>query len=199
MPKYKVVLFDVDGVLLKPPMYFSHHYAEESGLDKNKFDEFFAKYARNAAKGETDYKTLIEANNDIWQWDKTAEELLDKWFAYENQPISELLELIKDLKKQGIKVFLASDQDKYRGKYLNEVVFKDMLDGAFFSSALGYVKIEPEFFIKVMAELQKHLPDLKPRQIVFFDDSPENIEVAKSQGISAFLYKSPAHVKKILS
>ena len=199
MSKYRVVLFDVDGVLLlKPPRLFSHAYAEERGLDKRKFDDFFAKHARDASRGKTDYKILIEANNDVWQWDRDIEELFDKWFSYENHPVSELLELIKELQQKGIKVFLATDQDKYRGKYLSEVLFKDIFDGAFISSTLGYVKVDSEFFVKAIEELRKEIKGLKPKEIVFFDDSPENISVAKKQGISAFLYKSPQHVEKIL-
>lgn len=199
MSEHKVVLFDVDGVLLKPPMFFSHSYAEERGLDKTKFDEFFAKNARDAARGTTDYKALIEANPDVWQWDGTTEELLDKWFSYENHPVKELFALIADLKKREIPVYLATDQDRYRGKYLLDIMFKDMFDGAFISSSIGHVKVEPEFFVKVLADLTQTDTELKPSEVAFFDDSQQNIDVARVQGIDAYLYESPEHVKKILN
>ena len=190
MNKFKVVLFDVDGVLLKPPQFFSHAYAQEKGLDRQKFDDFFAKNARDAARGTTDYKILIEANNDVWQWNGPIEELFDKWFSYENHPVTELFELINKLKKRKLKVYLATDQDKYRGKYLSEILFEGIFDGAFISSTLGHVKVEPEFFLKALAELRRGDKGLKPEQVVFFDDSLANIKVAKSRDLCLPIPKS---------
>jgi putative hydrolase of the HAD superfamily len=197
MSKFKVLLLDVDGVLLHPPQFFSHAYAEERGLDKERFDKFFAQYAEDVAKGKTDYRKLIIERNDVWEWDKTPDELLQKWFSYENHPEKKLIKTVKKAKTKGIKVYLATDQDKYRAKYLIEL-FADFLDGAFVSSAFKYHKKEPKFFELALKELSEELPNLKAEEVVYFDDMTHNIESAKLSGISAYLYENPEQAAEIL-
>ena len=199
MSKYKVVLFDVDGVLLRSDVtkFFSHAYAEEHGFDKKDFDDFFARHADDVWRGKTTYKDLIVERNDVWRWDKDPHELLEKWFSHENYPDFRLIKLAKQLRKSGIHIYLATNQDKDRAKYLTKL-FSDILDGAFISSDFGYIKEEPEFFRIVIDRLRKKSKALEPKQIVFFDDNPENITVAKSQDITAYLYESPEQVRKLL-
>ncbi|MGH7157390.1 MAG: HAD-IA family hydrolase [Candidatus Saccharimonadales bacterium] len=198
MRKYSVILLDVDGVLLKPPKFFSHSYAEERGFDKERFDKFFAQYAEDVAKGKTDYRQLIIERNDVWEWDKSPDELLEKWFSYENHKEEKLIEIVKSAKEQGLKVYLATDQDKYRAKYLVEL-FSDFLDGAYISSTIKHHKKEPEFFKFVVSDLANKLPNLKAGEIIYFDDAQHNIDSAKKAGISAYLYKNPEQVKKYLT
>lgn len=198
MSKYRVALVDVDGVLLLVPKYFSHVYAEEKGLDKDRFDKFFAAYRDDVAKGKTDYRQLIIEHNDVWEWDKGPDELLDKWFKYENFPNNKLIKIFQQARKTGLKVYLASDQDKYRAKYLKENMFNDLIDGAFISSELKHNKIEPEFFKLALAKLRLTNKDLKPSEVIYLDDSQHNIDSAKQSGIAAFIYKSPEQVKSYL-
>jgi putative hydrolase of the HAD superfamily len=199
MSKYKVLLLDVDGVLLLTPKFFSHVYAEEKGLDKERFDKFFADHANDAIKGKTDFRKLITEHNNVWEWDKSPDELLEKWFEYENFPNTELIEITSAAKRNGILVYLATDQDATRGKYLKEIMFKNLIDGAFISSELKHNKIRPEFFKLVLENLKNKVIDLDPAEIVFFDDIQHNIDSAIGVSISAFLYESPKQVKKILA
>ena len=127
------------------------------GLDKERFDKFFAQYAEDVAKGKTDYRQLIIERSDVWEWDKSPDELLRKWFSYENHQEEELIEIVKQAKNTGLKVYLATDQDKYRARYLTDL-FADFLDGAFISSAIKHHKKEPEFFKHVLAELSENFP-----------------------------------------
>lgn len=198
MSKYKVLLLDVDGVLLRPPKLFSHSYAEERGLDKERFNRFFAKYAKEVSKGSTDYRKLIIEHNDVWEWDGTPDELLQKWFSYGLDKDEQLLKVVADARKIGVKVFLATDQDKYRAKFLFDL-FAEILDGAYISSAIKHNKEEPEFFENVLADLQKQDQSLQAQEVIYFDDSEDNIFSAKKAGITALLYKNPSQVKNSIS
>jgi putative hydrolase of the HAD superfamily len=198
MSRFRVALVDVDGVLVLVPKYFSHVYAEEKGLDKDRFDKFFATYRDDVAKGKTNYRQLIIEHNDVWEWDKSPDELLERWFKYENFPNNQLITIFQQARKKGLRVYLASDQDKYRAKYLKENMFKDLIDGAFISSELRHNKIEPEFFKLVLAKLLHTHKDLKPSEVIYIDDSQHNIASAKQSGIVAFIYKSPEQVKSYL-
>lgn len=195
-----MLLLDVDGVLVKNHKLFSHAYAEEHGYNKEDFDDFFAKHAQDTWLGKTTYKDLIVQHNDVWRWDKDPEELLGKWFNFgveENLDL-ELIVLAEKLRAQGIKVYLATNQDRGRGEFLIKQ-FSSILDGAFISSDIGFVKEDTEFFKQVIRELGQKIKDLKPSQIVYFDDYGPNVTTAKSEGISAFLYKDAERARKILN
>lgn len=198
MSKYKVLLLDVDGVLLRPSKLFSHAYAEEMGLDTERFDKFFAQYAEAVAKGETDYRQLVIERNDVWQWDKSPDELLDKWFSHENHQEKALIKTVKQAREGGLKVYLATDQDKYRAEYLIEL-FADILDGAYISSTIKHNKKESEFFEFVVDDLSGRYPNLEAKEIIYFDDALHNIDSARKSGITACLYRNPVQVKKYLT
>jgi putative hydrolase of the HAD superfamily len=198
MSKYKVILLDVDGVLIQVDKFFSHVYAEKYGYDKQDFEIFFSKHFVSAARGEVDLKDLITKHNDIWRWNGDPQEVLTMWFDYENQPNKELVEVVKQAKKRGSKVYLATNQEKNRAKYIKDI-FASLIDGAFMSSELGCLKTEPKFFKEVIARLSKLMPELKPSEIIYLDDDPADIKAARAQGIDAHVYKSVAQAKKYLT
>ena len=57
------------------------------------------------------------------------------------------------------------------------------------SHLLGCAKPDPDIYTRAHAAFAElvRAPALSPEQIVFFDDLPENVEAARSQGWSAFL------------
>lgn len=66
----KVLLLDIDGVLLKPEDVFSRIYAKQCELDYSKFPGFFKGDFQQALVGKADLRTLITKHNDIWHWIK---------------------------------------------------------------------------------------------------------------------------------
>jgi len=61
----------------------------------------------------------------------------------------------------------------------------DLFDMQFISSDIGLLKPDPEIFKYILLKLDK-----KYDQIIFVDDNPINIEVAKKFGIKGILYKN---------
>jgi putative hydrolase of the HAD superfamily len=183
MPSYAIALFDADGVLAVPSEPFSFSYSRSRGLDPEHAEPFFAGDFQRALRGEADLKDLIKSNHDIWGWDDDPQLLLDQWFAAENHPNTELLDYIQTLRAKGIKCYLATDQEKYRQKYLEEVMFAGKLDGVLASNQFGHVKKEPAYFKKVLERLHT-----APEQIIYFDDSQRNLDSAEQSGIETRLY-----------
>jgi len=95
-----------------------------------------------------------------------------------------LIEKIKQLRSEGIKCYLATNQEKYRTKYMRETMdFENIFDGVFSSAELECKKPEKEFFQKVLDSLE-----INGEEVLFFDDDQRNINGAKSSGIKSFLY-----------
>lgn len=189
MSKYKVALFDVDGVLIVPPKLFSNIYAEKHGIDIKNLSPFFAsKEFQDSSIGKLDLKDAIRAHNDKWQQSGDPAELIDEWLEAENYPNHELLKVVQDLRNNGIKVYIVTQQENYRAAFLRDVVFKDRFDGFLVSCDLGVHKHTPEFWQKVLEQLGQDVANLAPEDVVYFDDKQRLVDAASAKGINAYLY-----------
>jgi putative hydrolase of the HAD superfamily len=194
----KVVLVDADGVLVLNDRPYSHQHAEEHSIEADQIEPFFQGEFRLATVGKADLKKLIAEHRDLWAWEGEAEALLTKWFDAENNIDEKLLSRLQDLRKAGVKVYLASDQEKYRAKYMREVMFPGKLDGFFISCDLGIEKKDPEFFKIALRKLQDEFPGLQPTEVLFLDDGQDKVDSAIAAGISAELFADRRQVEKLL-
>ena len=67
-------------------------------------------------------------------------------------------------------------------------------DAIFVSSDLGYRKPDPEAFRFVARNM-----GFEPREVLFFDDSPGNVEGARTAGMQAVMVHSIADARRALS
>jgi FMN phosphatase YigB (HAD superfamily) len=197
--KSKVILFDADGVLTLPEEVFTVMYSKSHGLKPEPFEQFFRESWPAIVTGKKDLKESIAENPELWHWNGSADELLDYWFKTEDVRNEELLTLIRELKGQGMPCYLATDQERYRGEYMKNVMFKDLFEGYFISSELGVTKTNPKFFELIIERLKQANPELVPNDIVFFDDSQSKVDTACSTDINGRLYKSVDQVKDFLT
>jgi putative hydrolase of the HAD superfamily len=135
--------------------------------------------------GRADLKQEIAGYLLQWGWQRSVDEFLADWFAYETCIDEALLASIQQLRQQGLSCYLATNQEQYRTAYiLNEMGFAGRFDGIFSSAHIGYTKHEPAFFAAVL----EALPGAQAQEILFWDDSPGNVAVARAAGIQAELY-----------
>ncbi len=195
--KTQVILFDADGVLALPEEVFSVVYAKSHGFDTEPFEQFFRNDWKEIVTGKKDLKQSILENKELWRWNGSPEELLAYWFRTEDVRNEELLELVSKLRVKGIFCYIATDQEKYRGKYMQDVMFKDLFDGYFISADLGVTKTNPKFFETIVEQLQQKYPELLPQAITFFDDSQSKVDTACSVGINGQLYEGIQQVEAL--
>lgn len=181
----KVVLFDLDGVLVASEKIFSKRLVEEYGADEASISQFFNGVFSECLVGKADMKEEIREYTNRWRWNGSIDDLLHYWFSNEANVDERLLVVIQELRRQGIKCYLATNQEKYRTAYIaNEMGFSKILDGIFSSSSVGYLKNCPQFFEYVLNQMA----DIKPEEVLFVDDSEDNIETAQDIGIQAEIY-----------
>lgn len=192
----QAILFDVDGVVLYPrDKYFSHRLKED-GIEVNNeaVKEFFKNEYKQIVVGKADLREEVSKFLGKWGWNKSVDELLEYWFSYENKINQEVLTLSRELRAKGIKCYLASDHSTYRADDLmNNVGLEKDFDGVFFSGYVGFTKEEPEFFHKVLGMLQ-----LEGEEVLFIDDDPHNVEIAKAQGLQACYFQGIEDLKSEL-
>lgn len=102
----------------------------------------------------------------------------------ETYPYSDVL--LKQLKSQGYKVYLLSNYGNYYfHQSLPKFTFRKYVDGEVISYQIGKIKPEPEMYETLLSRFH-----LKPKQVLFLDDNPTNIEPARNLGMNGIVFEN---------
>lgn len=182
----KVLLFDVDGVLITGDP-FTVHLAHDHGITQETTAPFFQKRFTACLTDKADLRQELSTVLPEWGWKQSVDDLLLYWFTSENNINTQLLQAIQLMRQQGMRCYLATNQEKYRSTYIwKKTGFEKKFDGIFSSAQVGHVKSEPAFF----QHISRSLENIPTQEILFWDDNKENIAVARKAGLQAELYTS---------
>ena len=197
--KPKVILFDVDGVLIRLPNYFSQELDKRGykGAEKSLTSFFKGSDNQECVEGKANFEKKIMPYLEKFTWKGTAEEYFQKQFQFEKKYLDQnIISRIEQFRARGIKCYLCTDNSKLRAEFiLGEMDFKNIFDGYFISCFIGYRKCHNEFWSYLINKLGK---EIFPSEIVFFDDAQNNIDVALKFGIKAILFENIAQFEKDL-
>lgn len=200
MNKVKIILFDIDGVFINLPYYFSNNLVQMGY--KNAKKELNNFYYSN------DYKECLLGRCDLFEiakpylkrfgWQKSSKEYFDDQFKFEAKFLNiQMLKLVKLLKTNNIKCLLCTEQEKIRFQFIFEkLCFKDIFDKGFISSDVGFLKSEEGFWKYLLFNLKIKYNDINSKEIVFFDDKKTNIDVSLRFGLNSFLFTDMEQFKK---
>ena len=193
--KFKTILFDADGVVLKSARRFSEQIEIDYGIKTAVLQPFFQGVFRECTVGRADLKDELKKVIGEWGWKGTVEELMDYWFTKGTHVDEEVVEYIQSLRERGIRCFLTTDQEKYRGQYLQDLLgHGKVFERVFYSAEIGHTKKEPAYFAFVAQELGLSTPEAR-KEVLFIDDDEENIEAAQSFGLQGHHYRGLEELK----
>ncbi|MBX5205098.1 HAD-IA family hydrolase [Rhizobium sp. NZLR1] len=125
----------------------------------------------------------------------SAATLMEYWFENDRRLDLDLLKELAALRQSGITLFLATNQEHRRARYLmEEAGLGAHFDRILYSAALGHRKPSPEFF-----RLATERAGALPGEIAFIDDMVENIEAARQFGWNAAQWTAGARLHETLS
>jgi HAD superfamily hydrolase (TIGR01509 family) len=181
----KAILFDVDGLVIKARKeFFSERLARKQGISDESVRKFFMHDFKQCSFGKADLKEKITPFLEEWRWEESVDDLLVYWFESESSTDEKVLEAIKSFREKEIKCYIATRQEKYRFDYLlNTIGLAKYFDGAFSTCDIGFDKSDPKFYEYILDQIS-----FKPSEVLFFDDTPINIETALLVGIESYLY-----------
>ncbi len=118
---------------------------------------------------------------------------LDSLLEGKEGVIKENFDLIRELKKDNYKLGIVSNTHKKNIENIKEEDIYKLFDEVVTSNEVGFQKPEKEIYEIILSRL-----GVLPKEAVFIDDSPENVESAKMLGIKAFLYTGSERLRESL-
>lgn len=163
--------------------------------------------------GKSVYSTFFEAKEDcllgLFKGEKTEEEFFEKFLELGKYPltVNKLKEItrknfwefgharpiLSGLKTEGYDLILLSDHAKEWIQYIeSNFSFLSLFRKKIYSFDSHHVKLEVEAFRYTISET-----GINPKESLFIDDSPKNLEVAREAGIQyTHCYRDPVRLTR---
>ncbi len=182
MSRYDTVIFDLDGTLLNTleDLTDAVNYAlEKHGFSTHSLDEV-RRYLGNGVKKLMEL--AIPGGLESQAFDETFEDFKSYYSehaAIKTRPYDDIMELLKELKKENIKTAIVSNKMDSVVKSLNETYFKDLIDVAIGETETIKKKPAPDTVIEAMKELKS-----KKETTIYVGDSEVDIMTAANSELT---------------
>lgn len=184
------LMLDVDGVCIngrsRDGEVWSENIEADLGLSKASLRAaFFEPYWAQIVTGQMPIRPALDTALATLANAPDAETLLSYWFRNDAHIVPEALDLISASRNAGHSVWLATNQEARRARYImDDLGFADRVEGMHFSANLGVAKPDLAFFATIACFHARPAPLFH-----LVDDSPENVAAARAAGWSATLIR----------
>jgi epoxide hydrolase-like predicted phosphatase len=187
----RAVAFDIGGVLerVAPREHWLGPWRERLGLDPAEFGSALARVDPDDGIGtgaltETAYRQRFAAALGLSS--ALADEFIDDmWRWYCGELDEELTAYAASLRPRYVTAILSNSADGARREEQARYSFAELFDIIIYSHEVGLVKPDPRAYALLCAEL-----GVRPDELVFLDDVPENVDAACRLGIKGVLHRS---------
>ena len=178
----KAFLFDYDGVITKGAENerIFGTLADNLGVTVEQTTEWLMEIWRSFLKGQL-------SEDQVWQHVESKygqpvpQDKRDIWFTWEELvPLDEMLNLVKELRKEGYITAVVSNIFASNRALIQEMGGYNEFDFVVLSSDIGFAKPEPEVFQAAVAKLPE---GTQLHEVVFLDDREKNAEAANEMGM----------------
>jgi len=182
----KVIVFDVDGVLIKSKdehgKYLWHkNIQRDLGLNPDQMRKIYSGGWHSVTKGLLDAQQYFKNMFAELNVDLSVDVFIDYWLKQDLVIDLEMLSEVSLIK--GPKLYIGTNQESIRTNLIQKK-FGSYFDGIFSSCQVGANKPDLEFFRHIESAL-----NVKPGDIAFIDDSRPNIEAALQCGWNCHHYQ----------
>lgn len=189
----KAVLFDFGGVLAEEGFREGlMAVGKEKGFDPDHFFNILSElvyqtgYVTGSADEHAYWNAVREKTGLTGEDKKLREEVL---MRLKLRP--KMMEIVKKIKSSGFIVAILSDQTNWLDDLNQRTPFYQHFDHVFNSFYLKKTKRDSSLFTDICAQL-----DLRPEEVLFVDDSLENIKRAAGIGLRTIHFKDESEFEK---
>jgi putative hydrolase of the HAD superfamily len=191
----RCVAFDLDGVVLPSEPSFER-FERAHGITRAHWEElFWCEPFLRAIYGDGDLHELLPPFLARWNWRGSADDFARAWFDSCRDVDPEVAALIARLRESGVHCVAASNQERRRAQDLDShPPLRELFGERFFSCHLGSAKPEAAYFRAI-----ERATACAPRELLFLDDKPANVEGARGCGWRAEVASCAESVRAALA
>lgn len=189
----KVILFDLGGVLVElgeepiPSKWLTEN--SKFGLS----DWFASETAILFEKGQIDAQVFAQRLKDDLNIQATSYKIIEQFAKWPIGLFGGVTELLESLKSEYRLALLSNSNELHWPRLMEEFGLAKYFDHIFASHHMNMAKPDLEIFEAVIEEL-----NVKPNEILFFDDNLNNVEASKKVGINAYHVIGVQQVSNVL-
>ncbi|MEP4198286.1 MAG: HAD-IA family hydrolase [Aliishimia sp.] len=193
------LMLDVDGVLVsgRPSdgRFWTHSLFRDLGINpEHLVQQFFALDWQDVVTGKSDLHSTLSLSLKRMSSSVTAEELISYWFEMDSRLVQSVLTDCRMARDWGCQVYLATNQEHLRAKYLMEILgLKNEVDGIIYSANAGYQKPHSKFFGYAV-----DMTGREPSEMLLVDDTQANVDGARNAGWNAVHWDGKQRLSDIL-
>ncbi len=172
----RALLMDADGVMQYPRAGWLKDMARLGG--PGFIPEVFRR-EMTTLTGKVDLREVVEEILERRGRTATAEDVIEVWTRIDIDEF--MLNLVDRIRSEGVITVLATNQQSYRGGYIQaNLGYAEHFDHQFHSFEVGLAKPDPAFFTHIVEAL-----GIDPAEAVFVDDMAINVRGAARAGLHA--------------
>lgn len=183
---FKAIVFDFGGVVI-PGVVLK--WVSNLPKTDSKYI-FFQEVSHKWDLGEFSVDEFYEALSKITDQNVAV---LKETFYDSAEFYPEVIELIKKLKKHYSIILFTNNFSHNVEKYFEKLQITDLFDEVIISSEHKVKKPNPDFFQILLDKI-----NLKSSEVIFIDDSQENVDAGNSLGIKSLLFTNAQKLKQDL-
>lgn len=181
---YKVIVFDFFGVIQNDQysVWLNKHSLQKKG-----------EFADISVAADKDFISMSEFYEDLGRLSGIDAKEIEAEFEEPQHIDGSVVEIIKKL-YGSYKLALASNSNSdYLKQMMHRHKLEELFDYVIISGEVGYSKPSLEFFEYLLSKL-----DILPSEIIFIDDSKQNVLSAQSLGIKSVQYRDAMTLREEL-
>lgn len=199
----KIILFDVDGVLIDGYHYrpefrkcWHKNLKEDFGIDPEYFSStfFLDPFSSKVLTGDMDLKDALSEWLPSVGYNGSVDKFIEYWLEKDSTLNPDLMEKIKILNNSSsVRLFIATNQAHIRAQYLMETLgLAEYFEDIFYSAKMKAMKPSREYFDYI----SKSLSLSENEKPIIFDDTPKVIEFANSFGWEGYEFIDANSLRK---
>ena len=182
----EAVLFDADGVLQHQDVTLHFLLTDVLSLPPEEVEERYQEVWEAEGPILTGQGDFVETMSGLLaRWGSPAGADVFVKASKNIRTDQAIANIVRDLRSGGVVCCLATNQMRYRARYMSEDLgYRRLFDREFYSCDIGHKKPDAEYFQAILAEL-----DLSPERVLFIDDSEANVAAALGLRMSAAVFQ----------
>ncbi len=178
------ILFDADGVLQRSALQWVSAFGDllPDDEDADQFMSSFLQIERGYLVNDGDLRTALRPVLRAFGIEDSIDEIFE--ITCRIDVVEDAMSLIGELRRQGFRCGLASNQSPIRARYMStQLQFAEQFDVEFYSCHLGVMKPNTSYFEAILERLGEPADS-----VLFIDDKQENVTAALACGLRSCRY-----------